>query len=86
MICRLMDFDVVKTLAVCIDRSPKLPVEGYLDIYYISSPRMNHLERETFGRTYFMLSSLASGERMAKSRKELLLKSHCKALSLSKPK
>lgn len=86
MICRLIGFDVVKIFVVCIDPSPKLPIEDYLDLYNVSPPRLSHLGRETFGRTYFMSSSLASEERMAKSRKEFPLKGLCKALNPSKRK
>lgn len=86
MICRLIDFDVFKTFAVCIDPSPKIFIEDYLDLYNVSPPRLSDLGRETFARTYFMSSSLASEERMAKSRKEFLLKGLCKALKPSKRK
>lgn len=86
MICRLIDFDVVPAFAGCIDPSPKIPIEDFLDLYNVSLPRLNHLGRKTFGRTYSMSSSLASEERVAKSRKEFPLKGLCKAINPLKRK
>lgn len=81
--CRSIDFDVVSTSAVCIDPSPKIPIEDSLDLYNVSPPKLNHLGRKTFGRTYFKTSNLASGVLMAKSRKEFPLNGLCKTFSPS---
>lgn len=54
LICCLIDFDVASTSAACIDPSPNIPIEDFLDLYNVSPRKLNHLGRKTFGRTYFM--------------------------------